>query len=179
MAFDPTIVLSALPRLVKHRWQASNVQKALPDAALARLSAQVSASELLHTGQIRICAEGTLPWSYLRRGAHARERAVMLFSKLRVWDTDQNNGVLIYLLIPDHAIEIVADRGLASRVTPQEWNTVVSHLSAHLRDGKFEEGLSKAIDSVTASLVAHYGRNGSNSVATNELPDAPSVSWRE
>lgn len=178
MALDVFKILRALPRLAKHRWQEGNARKALPDAALKRLSALVSASELLHTGQIRIYAEGALPWSYLSRDATTRERSIMLFSKLRVWDTQDNNGVLIYLLIPDHAIEIVADRGLASKVKPQEWNIVVSQLAMDLRDGKFEEGLSKAIDSVTASLVAHYGRDDSNSVTTNELPDAPSVSWR-
>ena len=101
-----------LPRIWKHRWLDSRAaQRALPPDALARLAAQVAQSEAGHTGEIRIAAESGLPWSYLRRQASPRERAMTLFGKLRVWDTQDNNGVLIYLLLAEHAVELVADRG--------------------------------------------------------------------
>jgi uncharacterized membrane protein len=74
-----------------------------------------------HSGEIRVCVEAGLPLSYLWRGATARERAVTMFGKLRVWDTEHNNGVLIYLLLAEHAIEIVADRGLARHVPQAQW----------------------------------------------------------
>lgn len=177
MALDLSRSLRALRRLAVHRWQESGVRRALPDDALARLSARVAASEQLHTGQIRICAEGALPWSYLHRDATARERALMLFSKLRVWDTEHNNGVLIYLLVPEHAIEIVADRGLARSSAPREWEAVVSQLAVHLRSGHFEQGLTQAVDTVTAQLVKHFGRDETDALIVNELPDAPVIGW--
>jgi uncharacterized membrane protein len=162
----------ALWRLARHRWQESRARRALPDEALQRLGARVAASEKLHTGQIRIVVESSLPWSYLRRQASARERAIMLFSKYRVWDTEHNNGVLIYLLMPEHAIEIVADRGLARRVAPNEWGDVVALMAAHFRRSEYEEGAAQAIDAVSARLAAYFPRAPGDAGA-NELPDIP------
>ncbi|MEP7302878.1 MAG: TPM domain-containing protein, partial [Caldimonas sp.] len=89
-----------LARLLKHRLvDEGDTRRALPDAALRRIEAHVAASEARHSGQIRVCVEAGLPFGYLRRGATARERAVAMFAKLRVWDTEHNNGVLIYLLL--------------------------------------------------------------------------------
>ena len=162
----------ALWRLARHRWQEPNARRALPDDALQRLGARVAASEQQHTGQIRIVAESALPWSYLRRQASARERAIMLFSKHRVWDTEHNNGVLIYLLMPEHAIEIVADRGLARRVAPDEWRDVVALMATHFRREAYEEGLAQAIEAVSSRLIHHFPRAAGNAPG-NELPDAP------
>lgn len=163
---------AALCRLARHRWQESRTRRALPDDALLRLGARVAASEQLHTGQIRIVAESALPWSYLRRQASARERAIMLFSKYRVWDTEHNNGVLIYLLMPEHAIEIVADRGLARRVAPDEWRDVIALMATHFRRFDYEEGVAQAIEAVSSRLVRHFPRTA-DTAPGNELPDAP------
>ncbi len=163
---------AALWRLARHRWQESRTRRALPDDALLRLGARVAASEQLHTGQIRIVAESALPWSYLRRQASARERAIMLFSKYRVWDTEHNNGVLIYLLMPEHAIEIVADRGLARRVAPDEWRDVIALMATHFRRFDYEEGVAQAIEAVSSRLVRHFPRTADTGPG-NELPDAP------
>src|SRR3954464_6878247 len=95
---------------------------------LERLAQHVARSESQHTGEVRIYVEAGLPMSYLWRGATARERAVAMFGKLRVWDTEQNNGVLIYLLLAEHAIEIVADRGLNSKVDSGEWQRIVERM---------------------------------------------------
>ena len=109
-------------RILKHsRLDAADTTRLLGAGALQRIEARVAASEAGHSGEIRVSVEAGLPLSYLRRDASARERAVMLFGKLRVWDTEHNNGVLIYLMLAEHAIEIVADRGLARRVDPGEW----------------------------------------------------------
>lgn len=163
---------AALCRLARHRWQESRTRRALPDDVLLRLGARVAASEQLHTGQIRIVAESALPWSYLRRQASARERAIMLFSKYRVWDTEHNNGVLIYLLMPEHAIEIVADRGLARRVAPDEWRDVIALMATHFRRFDYEEGVAQAIEAVSSRLVRHFPRTA-DTAPGNELPDAP------
>lgn len=161
-----------LLRLVRHRMSELRTHNTLQPDALQRLSAQVTASEQLHTGQIRIVTEGSLPWSYLRRGASARERALMLFSKYRVWDTAHNNGVLIYLLMPEHAIEIVADRGLAQQVPPEEWRALIAQMSMHFQQRDYEAGLAHATDAVTACLVRHFPRT-TDSAFVNELPDMP------
>ena len=168
----PSGVLARLTRLLRHRWSDGGLHQALPPEVLERLGQRVAASERRHTGQIRICAEGGLPLSYLWRGASARERAITQFGKLRVWDTEHNNGVLIYLLLAEHAIEIVADRGLAQRVPEATWHTLVQRLGQALRAGQYEDGLTEVLAEVSALLVAHFPTSD-NAPSSNELPDAP------
>lgn len=165
-------VLHPAWRLVRHRWKEMLPGNALPHEAVKRLGERVTASEQLHTGQIRIVTEAGLPWSYLWRRASARERAIMLFSKYRVWDTAHNNGVLIYLLMPEHAIEIVADRGLAQHVPAQQWRALVAQMSTQFQKQAYEDGLALALDAVTSQLVALFPRTAS-SPTDNELPDTP------
>lgn len=158
-------------RLFKHRWtDHSDVRRALPPEAEQKLEAQVQASEAHHSGEICICVEAGLPLSYLWKKLRARQRAVTLFGKLRVWDTEANNGVLIYLLLADNAIEIVADRGLNSRVSPEQWQGVVQRLREHLGQGRFQDGLSQAVQEVDQLLVEHFPLTPSQS-NPNELQD--------
>ena len=164
--------LQRLTRLLRHRWTDGRLRRVLTPEVLQRLGQRVAASERRHTGQIRICAEGGLPLSYLWRGASARERAITQFGKLRVWDTEHNNGVLIYLLLAEHAIEIVADRGLAQRVPEATWHTLVQRLGQALRAGQYEDGLTEVLANVSALLVAHFPTSD-NAPSSNELPDAP------
>ena len=164
--------LQRLTRLLRHRWADGRLRQVLTPEVLQRLGQRVAASERRHTGQIRICAEGGLPLSYLWRGASARERAITQFGKLRVWDTEHNNGVLIYLLLAEHAIEIVADRGLAQRVPEATWHTLVQRLGQALRAGQYEDGLTEVLADVSALLVAHFPASD-NAPSSNELPDAP------
>ena len=121
-------------RLLKHRrLDEADAKRLLGDGALQRIEARVAASESRHSGEIRVCVEAGLPLSYVRRAAPVRERAVMMFGKLRVWDTEHNNGVLIYLLLAEHAIEIVADRGVNTRVGAAQWQDLVDVLRTDLR----------------------------------------------
>lgn len=162
-----------LARILRHRWlDESDTHKAIPPQLVNRLMHRVAASEQRHSGQIRIYVEAGLPMSYLWRGAGARERAVALFGKLRVWDTESNNGVLIYLLLAENAIEIVADRGLASRVAQHEWQAIVARMGSAFRDARFEDGLTQALEEVSALLVAHFPLRAGETTA-NELPDQP------
>ena len=135
---------------------------------------RVAASETRHSGEIRVCVEAGLPLSYLWRGATARERAVTLFGKLRVWDTEQNNGVLIYLLLAEHRIEIVADRGLDRHVGAAQWQAIVGSMREAFAAGRFEDGLNAAIAAVHALLVQHFALEPGRT-NPNELPDAPLV----
>jgi uncharacterized membrane protein len=163
---------SRLGRFFRHRlWDEADVRRVLPAAALARLSARVTESELRHGGEIRLCVEASLPISYLWRGLSARQRALALFGKLRVWDTEHNNGVLIYLLLAERAIEIVADRGLSRRVSAAQWQPIVEGLRQSLRDGQFEQGLNDAIRAVEALLAEHFPSQA-GTPPRNELPDA-------
>ncbi|MDR6857894.1 TPM domain-containing protein [Variovorax guangxiensis] len=166
---------SKLLRLWRHRWiDAADVRRALPPEALQRLGARVAASERRHSGEVRICIEAGLPWSYIRRAAAARERAITMFGKLRVWDTAHNNGVLIYLLMAEHAIEIVADRGIDAHVNAQEWAAMAKRMGAAFREGRFEDGITHALEEVSALLVAHFPL-AEGEPDRNELPDEPVV----
>lgn len=164
---------SRLTRLLRHRWlDESASREAIPPDLLARLSARVAASERRHSGEIRICVEASLPTSYVWRDATARERAVAMFGKLRVWDTEHNNGVLVYLLLAEHAIEVVADRGLNQRVPPGEWAAMVKRMGTAFHDGRFEDGLTHALEEVSALLVQHFPLAPGDG-DRNELPDQP------
>jgi len=165
--------VNRLLRILRHRWfDERDLARALDDATLARIEARVAASEKRHSGEIRVCAEAGLPLSYLWRGATARERALAMFGKLRVWDTEHNNGVLIYLLLAEHRIEIVADRGLNRHVDPSRWEEVMARMRAAFRQGQFEAGLNDAIDAVDALLVQHFPLAPGQS-NPNELADRP------
>jgi uncharacterized membrane protein len=119
---------------------------------------------------LRLCIEGGLGWQGLRQGHTARSRALELFSTLRVWDTEHNNGVLIYLLLADRRIEILADRGIMSRAGHEPWAHIAQQLSAHLHEGRFEQGLSQAVEAVTQLLAVHFPVDGAQD-NPNELPD--------
>ena len=173
-SIPPRGLWARLARLLRHRWADGSLGRALPADMLQRLAARVAASEQRHTGQIRICIEGGLPLSYVWRAASVRERAITQFGKLRVWDTEHNNGVLVYLLLAEHRIEIVADRALARAVPPEVWRAMTAHMGEAFRAGRWEDGLTQALSEVTALLAAHFpapphGQDGPG----NELPDAP------
>ena len=164
-----------LMRLLKHRrLDETDAARLLGAGALQRIEARVATSERRHSGEIRVCVEAGLPLSYLRRGATVRERAVMMFGKLRVWDTEHNNGVLIYLLLAEHAIEIVADRGVARHVDAAHWQRIAETMGAAFKAGQFEAGLNQAIDAVDALLATHFALVA-DEANPNELPDAPYV----
>jgi uncharacterized membrane protein YgcG len=146
-----------LTRLLRHRWaDVGDARRALGRDGERRLEERIRASELQHSGEIRVCIEAGLPLSYLWRDAPPRERALSLFGKLGVWNTEANNGVLIYLLLADRAIEIVADRGVERHVDPEHWQHLLASMGSAFHDGHFEEGLAAAIDQVHAVLVEHF-----------------------
>jgi uncharacterized membrane protein len=172
-------MLQRFRRLLRHRWHdSSTLRRTLPAAALARLTQRVQASEQRHSGEIRIYIEAGLPTTYLwRRGGLkkvVRERALALFGKLRVWDTEHNNGVLIYLLLAERAIEIVADRGVNQHVTKQQWHAMIERMGAAFRNDRFEDGLTQALAQVSSVLVQHFAL-AKGDANPNELPDAPVV----
>lgn len=169
-----TTLLQHTRRLFANRCSdARDIHTHLSAEALDRLAARVTASEQRHSGELRICIEAGLPWSYIRRDATPRDRALTLFGKLRVWDTEHNNGVLIYLLLAEHAIELIADRGINARINPEYWADLATQLGKALTDHHFEDGLNQAIDALSDLLATHFPAGGLRKA--NELPDRPVV----
>ncbi|MGL6110464.1 MAG: TPM domain-containing protein [Rubrivivax sp.] len=167
--------MNRLLRILKHRWyDETDAFRTLDEAALTRLQTQVQSSETQHRGEIRLCIEAGLPLSYLWRDAAPRERALAMFGKLRVWDTEHNSGVLIYLLLAERAIEIVADRGLARHVPPEHWSALTQGMSAAFKARHFEQGLVTAINAVDGLLNQHFPL-AAGTGNPNELPDRPYV----
>ena len=170
-----TTLFAKVRRLLRHRWfDSRDAYRAVPPAMVERLMKRVAASEHRHSGQVRICVEAALPTSYLWQNLRARDRAITLFGKLRVWDTEHNNGVLIYLLLAERAIEIVADRGLNAHVSTAEWKAMAQRMGADFRNGRFEDGLTLALAEVSALLVQHFPLQ-EGMAPRNELPDEPVV----
>jgi uncharacterized membrane protein len=164
-----------LSRLLKHWFITPRaVARAFPPASLQAIQDAIAATEVKHSGEIRFAVEGALPWSYLRRDAPVRQRAVMIFSKLRVWDTEHNNGVLIYVELADHGVEIVADRGIARHVQRAQWEAVCQRLREHFRKGEFEAGVVAAVQEVGALLAQHYPL-AEGAVNPNELSNKPVI----
>ena len=169
--------LQRIGRQLRHRWLERDTRHAFPAAARERISQAIAASERQHTGQICIYIESALPWSYIRRDAPVRERALMTFSKQRVWDTEHNNGVLVYLLLTEHAIEIVADRAAARHIETAQWQSIIDGVRSELGANRFEQAVHQAIAQITPLLVQKFPRPPAdgNSDNDNELPDIPIV----
>ena len=158
-------------RLLRHlcttRW---STRAHFPRAVLDAIEQAIGECEGRHGGEIRFVVETALDLPQLWRGLSPRQRALQLFGQFGVWDTHHNNGVLIYVLVADHDVEIVADRGIAARVPQAEWQTVCRQMEAHYRAGRFREGSVAGILGVGALLGQHFpGRRASD----NELPNQP------
>lgn len=147
-------------------------RRAFPQATLDAIEAAIRASESTHGGEIRFAIENSLPGALVWRGMRGRERAIEMFSNLRVWDTEDNSGVLVYLLLADHDIEIVADRGIAARVAPAAWEAVAQTMETAFRQGEFERGALEGIAQISALLAAHFPPSGHN---PDELANRPVI----
>jgi uncharacterized membrane protein len=149
-----------------------SVKRAFPPAALARIEQAITAGERMHRGQVCFAVEGALPPLRVLRKLTPRERALEVFGLLRVWDTEENAGVLIYLLLADRDVEIVADRGIDREVPAGAWQAICARMEAAFRDARLVEGVVVGIEEIAALLAAHFPRVGA---VANELPDKPVV----
>jgi uncharacterized membrane protein len=162
-----------LARLLRHLFASAwTTRRAFPAVVLDRIEAAIAASEARHAGQIRFAVEAALHPLAVWRGVPAKDRALEVFSSLRVWDTEHNSGVLVYLLLADRDVEIVADRGIHRRVGEAGWQAICSDMERHFRAGRFEQGAVEGIDRLCALLAVHFPRGPA---AANELPDRPVV----
>ena len=160
-------------RIVKHllvpNWVAL---RPFPAPVLGNIESAIGRSEAKHEGELRFVVEGGLNPEGLLRGQSPRGRAIELFAQLRVWDTESNSGVLIYVQLVDRRIEIVADRGINAKVAQASWDGICRRMEAAFSRGQFEQGALAAIDEVTALLALNFPPSGIN---PNELPDKPVV----
>lgn len=160
-----------LKRLFRHLlmppWR---LRQLLPAASLAAIEKAITASEALHGGEIRFAIEHALAPAELWRGMTARQRAIEVFSELRVWDTEYNSGVLIYLLFADRDVEIVADRGVHAKVGKAEWEAICHRMETAFRHGDFLSGVLAGIEAITELLARHFPARGGQ---RDELPDRP------
>ena len=153
-----------LKRVARHLFFPSR----FPRRALPAIERAIAESEATHRGEIRFAVEDALDGPALLAGQSARERALEVFSQLRVWDTEENNGVLIYLLLADHDLEIVADRGINARVAQGEWEKICHDMEQALGRGEYEKAVVQGIQEASQLLARHYPpRPGDR----NELPN--------
>jgi len=163
--------LRLIKRLCRHLFTLPGVvNKHFPKDAMRRIEAAIAASEVMHSGEIRFAIESNLPFPDVVAGKSAKKRALEVFSQLHVWDTEQNNSVLIYLLLADHDFEILADRGIHRHVGNDGWERISQEMELLFRQGRFEAGVLHGIAKISDLLVQHYPATGDNH---NELPDAP------
>ena len=155
--------------LIEHRWRA---RRAFPPQALAAIEQAIKAGEANHSGQVRFVVEGALDGRPLFSGQSARERALDIFSHLRIWDTAHNNGVLIYLLLADRDVEIIADRGIDAKVGAAGWQQICAAMESDFRGGNFAGGVITGVQAVSQQLAKYFPRQGAG---PNELPDRPVV----
>jgi uncharacterized membrane protein len=158
-------------RLLAHLFDFSSAKPHFPPATLDAIQHAIAASEHRHLGEIVFAVEGSLPVVPVMRGRSARERAHEVFARLRVWNTEHNTGVLVYILLADHAIEIVADRGIAAKVDENEWRDVCALMQKRFAAADYQAGAIAGVDAITAILARHFPANdGPN---RGELPDRP------
>lgn len=166
-------MVNYMKRILKHqsypRWW---VHRLFPKAILRAIEAEVKKSEANHDSELRFVVEGGLDLPQLLHRLSARQRAVELFSQLRVWDTEHNSGVLIYVQLADRKVEILADRGIHKKAGDKTWQTICAGMERAFAAGNFQEGAVEGIRTISRELTEHFPAHRKN---PNELPDAPLV----
>jgi uncharacterized membrane protein len=164
-------------RLLKHVTAAQwRTRMLFPSTTLDAIEKAIARAEQTHIGEIRFAIETALPPMHIFNNVTAHARALEVFAHLRVWDTEANNGVLIYVQLADRHVEIVADRGFQGRVSDAEWQAVCRLMEGHFRSGQFELGAIAGVDAVGTLLVRHFPQTTTQHArSNNELPDRPTL----
>jgi len=160
-------------RLLRHLFTTHRaVARAFPAESLSAIEKVVSEEERRHAGQVRLAVEASLPILEVAHGVESRERAIGWFARLRVWDTHHNAGVLIYVLLADRRVELVADRGIHAKVGTAAWEAICGEMQQEFARGQFERGVVIGVRAVSDLLAEHFPPSGEGK---NELPEKPVV----
>lgn len=158
-------------RILRHLFDFGSARRHFPPATLDAIQHAIHASEHTHLGEIVVAVEGALSPREVLRGRATRDRAHEVFAQLRVWDTAHDTGVLVYVLLAERTIEIVADRGIAAKVAESEWSDVCVLMQRHFAAGEYERGAIAGVEAITAILARHFPAAGRDN--PDELPDRP------
>lgn len=145
-----------------------HVARVFSTDAMKRIESAIEAGESTHRGQVGVAIEAALPLQRVLRKVSPRERAIEVFGSLRIWDTEENNGVLLYLLLADRDVEIVADRAIHRRVGEAAWEAICQRMESAFREGRYLDGVEAGIREISALLAEHFPGDGSD---PNEVPD--------
>ena len=163
-----------LRRVVRHLVSTQRGARAIAGHdVIARLQTLIAEGEARHRGEVRLIIESALPLRKVLRGMSARHRAMDLFGVYRVWDTEDNVGVLLYVNLADRGVEIVADRAAARAVDDSTWRAIAERLTQSFAAGAFEAGLAQALEAIHAALARAFPADGRD--APQELEDTPIV----
>lgn len=152
------------------RSSAAEARSAFPEATLDAIAAAIDAGERTHRGEVRLIVEKALPFEAAWEGVTNRQRAIALFADYGVWDTEDNCGVLIYVNLAEHRVDIVADRGIDRRIDAATWQAVCRTMTDGFKQGRFHDATLAALEQVNALLRQHFPASGERA---NELPDRP------
>jgi uncharacterized membrane protein len=165
-----------IKRLLRHvtatHWR---TRMLFPSSTLDTIEQAIARAERAHGGEIRFAIETALTPQYILSQVAARARALEVFAHLRVWDTEANNGVLIYVQLADRQVEIIADRGIAARVSEAEWQAVCRLMEEHFRAGRFQAGAIAGVEAVGQLLARHFPPPAAGAPTHNQLPDRPTL----
>ena len=165
--------MGIIERIGRHLWFPHlRARRAFPSPALAAIERAIGEAEAMHEGEIRFALEATLPLPLIVGRTPPKARAIEVFSQLRVWDTEHNSGVLIYVCFADRAVEIVADRGIHARSGTEAWERICRAMEGEFRQRRFESGAVAGIRAIAEELAQHFPATGAK---VNELPDRPVV----
>jgi uncharacterized membrane protein len=165
--------MKRISRAIKHGCTSSAAgRRAFPEATLKAIQAAIAEGETRHRAEVRMIVEPALGVQAVLQGVSARERARELFSDYRIWDTEENCGVLVYVNLADHQVEIVADRGIGRLVQPAEWQAVCDTLTSGLRRGAFRDSTIAALAQLNGLLHQKLPATGDR---VNQLSDKPIV----
>jgi uncharacterized membrane protein len=163
-----------LKRFFRHLFTGGGaIRRAFPEAAMRAIEQAIGEEEKRHVGELQFAIEAALPLPDLLAGTSERERAIEWFGRLRVWDTEHNCGVLIYLLLADRRIEIIADRGIHSNVGAAAWEAICGEMQREFAGGRFEHGVVLGVRAISDLLATHFPAEGIEN--PNELRDRPVV----
>jgi len=162
-----------IQRILKHLFFLDwHVRRAFPQTTLDAIEQAIRAGEQTHCGEIRFVVEGALEGRALWAGQTARERAIDVFSSLRIWDTEHNSGVLVYVLLADRSVEIVADRGIHARTGAAPWDAICRAMETAFSKSEFQSAALTGLRSIAGVIGQHFPAQLKQG---NELPDSPVV----